>query len=92
MTCRSNYLLASLAAALALGPTVGAMAASASPAPGHVQDDRATAALNLIEAHDYSNFRDFRADGQKFTASAVLDNGKTVHLEINPDTGQIVTF
>jgi hypothetical protein len=90
MTIRPKYPLAALAVALVLGTGAGAIAAPA--ALSHTQDARATTALNLMEAHDYSRFRDFRADGLKFTAMAILDNGKTVHLEINPDTGQIVTF
>jgi hypothetical protein len=92
MTTHSKYPLAALAVLLALGTGAGAMAAPASAAQSHAQDARATTALNLMEAHDYSRFRDFRADGQKFSAVAILDNGKTVRLEINPDSGQIVTF
>ncbi len=92
MTGRSHYPLAALALALALGTGSGVMAAPVTPATPHAQDDRATAALNLMEAHDYSRFRDFKADGGKFTAVATLDNGKTVRIEIDPDSGRIVAF
>jgi hypothetical protein len=50
---------------------------------------RATEALNLLEAHGYANFRDFGPDGQNYSAMVETTNGKRAKVIINPDTGEV---
>ncbi len=52
------------------------------------QSQRATTALNILEAQGYTYFGDFRPDGNMFTA-LVHDGGQQFRVVINPDTGQI---
>jgi hypothetical protein len=52
-------------------------------------DDRGTTALNLLEAHGYGQIVQFRPDGRNFDAT-VTQNGQSLQLTVNPDTGQIV--
>lgn len=73
-------------AALALG-AVPAFAASASGTP---IGNRMTNALNLLEAHGYGSFSDFKANGNDFTAT-VNKNGRDVTVQIDPGSGQITT-
>jgi Peptidase propeptide and YPEB domain len=50
---------------------------------------RASAALNLLEAHGYGDFTDFQPDGQNFTAMVATTNGQRAKVVINPDTGDV---
>jgi hypothetical protein len=52
-------------------------------------DDRGTTALNLLEAHGYGQIVQFRPDGRNFDAT-VTQNGQSLQVTVNPDTGQIV--
>ena len=72
--------------ALALG-AVPAFAASASTMS---MGDRMTNALNLLEAHGYGSFSNFKANGNDFTAT-VNKNGKDVTVQIDPGSGQVTT-
>ncbi|HUK11410.1 MAG TPA: hypothetical protein VLX09_26320 [Stellaceae bacterium] len=47
-------------------------------------ENRETAALNLLGANGYSDFVNFRADGKNFEAT-VLRGGKTETVVVNPD-------
>ena len=49
---------------------------------------RDTEALNLLEGQGYTDFTDFRPDGQDFDAT-VTQNGKTFAVKIDPDSGRI---
>jgi len=52
-------------------------------------DDRGTTALNMLEAHGYGQIVQFRPDGRNFDAT-VTQNGQSLQVTVNPDTGQIV--
>ncbi len=52
--------------------------------------DRATRALNMLEAQGFTRFSDFKASGADFTAE-VRKHGKTARVTIDPDTNQILT-
>jgi hypothetical protein len=88
------YRLAFAAAALfALAGTaplaVAAQDQSAQPTSSNTPSaQRATDALNLLEAKGYGNFKDFRADGSNFDA-AVKEFGHQFTVTIDPDSGQV---
>ncbi len=94
MSTRSKYLLAALAMALSIGPIA---AASAAPA-AHVQDNRATKALNLLENQGYGiplgtrdplgSYAQFQTEGHHFAVYAVR-HGVAERLRIDPETGLI---
>lgn len=73
------------AAAVLMG--LGSTAAFAMP-QWHNQGQQATHALNLLESRGYGGFSNFHAVGQNFAAT-VMQNGKTMHLMIYPNTNQI---
>jgi hypothetical protein len=50
---------------------------------------RYVTALNLLEAHGYASFSNFREEGDKFGAD-VVDNGRPEHVVIDPENGQIM--
>ncbi len=50
---------------------------------------RATDALNLLEAKGYPDFAEFGPEGTNFSASVPDSNGNRVKVTINPDTGEI---
>lgn len=52
------------------------------------QGQRATHALNLLEARGYGGFSDFHAVGHDF-AAMINQNGKTLQLLVHPGTDQI---
>lgn len=58
------------------------------PAFTDAQGDRATQALNLLEAHGYAHFTHFRAAGTNFAADVGKD-GKSMQVIVNPDTGRV---
>ncbi|HYL32894.1 MAG TPA: hypothetical protein VEU53_07095 [Stellaceae bacterium] len=80
----------------AAAPSGGTTSRAALPASGETpvadldnpEGDRATAALNVLEAQGYASFSDFRPVGTKFTA-LVSDNGQKFRVLIDPDMGQI---
>ena len=82
------------AAALALVLGTGVALAAATPAAGNhynwnpKQGDRATQALNLLEAKGYGNFTDFKADGNNFEAT-VQQHGKTMNVVVDPITKMV---
>jgi len=49
---------------------------------------RETAALNLLEAKGYGDFKDFHADGRNFMAT-VTQQGRSFTVIINPDLGAL---
>jgi len=72
-------------------PSQAALPAANAPAVPDLDNpegDRATAALNILEAQGYASFRDFEPSGNAYTA-LVTDNGEQFRVVINPDTGQI---
>ena len=77
-------LLTSVAAAALIALSTPAFAAAA----GNAQDERATAALNLLEANGYGSFSNFRDARGNFEAT-VLRAGRPTPVVINPDTGKI---
>lgn len=91
---RSTVLSAILATALTAALSSAAMAAEAS----HAEDNRATAALNLLENNGYGiplgsrnplgSYAQFETDGPGFSAYAVRD-GVARKLHIDPDAGGI---
>ncbi len=50
---------------------------------------RATDALNLLEARGYPDFAEFAPEGTNFSASVPDSNGNRVKITINPDSGEI---
>jgi hypothetical protein len=54
----------------------------------HGSATRITAALNILEAAGYGDFRDFHADGRNFAAS-VTQQGQTFPVVIDPESGQV---
>lgn len=52
------------------------------------QGDRATMALNALEAKGYVNFSNFRPDGRNFAAEVTKD-GKTINVVVAPETGTV---
>ena len=52
------------------------------------QGDRATTALNLLEANGYTSFSNFQPAGHDFQATVIRDGRPTV-VTIDPDSGQI---
>jgi len=83
--------IAGLAMALAgIVATAAAAPASATTGTAHAGStgSRASTALNLLEAQGYGDFANFRQAGRMYDATITRD-GKTMHLSVNPDTGQI---
>ncbi len=95
MVTQSKILLAALATALTLGTASIALAAPAS----HVQDDRATAALNLLENKGYGiplgthdplgSYAQFQIEGNHFAVYAVR-HGVAQRLQVHPGSGMII--
>jgi hypothetical protein len=50
--------------------------------------ERATEALNLLEANGYVNFRDFQREGKNYTVSAWV-NGALRVVTVDPDTHEV---
>ena len=81
-----KHLLSTTAIVLALATP--ALAQNAPTTPRSTQENREVAALNLLEAKGYRNFKTVRESGDNFVVDATRD-GKDVTVTINPDTGQI---
>jgi hypothetical protein len=70
-----------------------ALPPAAAPATSHAKGDnpeaqRATDALNLLESHGYTAFRDFAPQKSDFTATVTVGNNRSA-VVINPDSGTI---
>ncbi|MGH7014782.1 MAG: hypothetical protein ACREEL_11625 [Stellaceae bacterium] len=50
---------------------------------------RATEALNLLEAHGHANFTDFKPDRQNYSAMVETTNGQRAKVVINLETGDV---
>lgn len=51
--------------------------------------DRATTALELLEANGDRNFKDFHADGHNYAATVTGTDGKTHNVTIDPDSHKV---
>lgn len=85
MSQTSPKLLSALAAVLFAGLSASAIAA---PRFDPQEGARATDALNLLEAKGDGDFSNFKPAGADFSAD-VVQNGKTVHVTIDPVAGTI---
>lgn len=54
-----------------------------------VQGNRATHALNMLEANGFTQFSNFQAAGRLFTAN-VVKGGQPMVVTVNPDTNRIM--
>jgi Peptidase propeptide and YPEB domain len=81
-----KHLLSTTAIVLALATP--ALAQNAPTTPRSTQEAREVAALNLLEAKGYRDFKTVRVNGENFIIDAVR-GGKNVTVTINPDAGQI---
>lgn len=54
----------------------------------NARGNRATTALNMLEAQGDGQFTHFAASGRDFTAD-VTKNGQVEHVTVNPDTHQV---
>lgn len=80
---------AMMTAALTVGGA-GLACAQDHPEPAwRQQADRATHALNMLEAQGFTRFSHFQANGGDFIAS-VHEHGQTAQVTIDPDTNQIL--
>ena len=52
--------------------------------------DRATKALNLLEANGDNDFTNFRVDGRDFAATVKKPGGESFNVRIDPDTNMVV--
>jgi hypothetical protein len=91
---RMNLLAAAAIAALGILPASGFAAMPQDHAPVDRssaidgQSQRATEALNLLEANGYTQFSDFRPAGSDFQAT-VTRNGRQEMVTIDPDSGRV---
>lgn len=92
----SKILATALVAVVTIGSSSAAMAASAS----HVEGDRATTALNLLEDNGYgvplaktpdrlAGFAQFQTDGRDF-ATYIVRHGVAERLKIDPENGKVM--
>jgi hypothetical protein len=81
---------AMMTAALTMGGAGLACAQDHPESSWRQKADRATHALNMLEAQGFTRFSDFQPKGTDFTAR-VRKHGQTVQVTINPDTNQILT-
>jgi hypothetical protein len=79
-----HTLYAAAAAALMILPAMGFAASMQDDQAG----DRATKALNLLQANGYTQFSNFRPAGNEFEAT-VTRNGQQSVVIIDPDSGRI---
>ena len=88
-----GLLLAATAGAFAAGATTNAASPAGTSPPRTNQqrinnllnnENRETAALNLLGANGYPAFANFRPDGKNFEAT-VMRNGKNDTVVVNPD-------
>lgn len=88
-----------LPAVLAAFVTIGCASAAMAAIPSHIEDNRATTALNLLEDKGYgvplarhadrlAGFTQFQADGRAF-AAYVVRNGAAQRLRIDPEAGSV---
>jgi hypothetical protein len=94
MTTHPGILTAILATTL----TVGSVSVALASPRSHTEDNRATAALNLLENSGYGiplgsktplgSYAQFQTEGNDF-AAYVVNNGIAERLRIDPDSGRI---
>ncbi|HET6607438.1 MAG TPA: PepSY domain-containing protein [Rhodopila sp.] len=78
-----------MTAALTVAASGMALAQAQPEASWQRQGARATHALNMLEDQGFSQFTNFQADGQNFSAD-VVKHGHVMQVTINPDTKQIL--